>query len=125
MPVASIIFALNKRSEMIHELDEDWLSLHTGREKLPELELIAAVLDDAVWLIKGKPCKSLGRERLEAIRWVESSSVEAFSFNFCCVALNLHPQCARRAILSRKEAYDTKDAETGRSENGTGGKTGI
>jgi hypothetical protein len=86
---------------MIHELDPDWLLVHTGREKLPELRLIAAIIEDAIQLIQGKPCKSLGRERLEALAWVQSDSSAVFSFRFCCVALNLDADATRRAVLGR------------------------
>ncbi len=79
-------------------IDEDWLLLHTGREKLPELELIAAILEDAILLIQHSP-KSLGKERIEALAWIESDSSAVFSFRFCCQALNLNPQATRKAIL--------------------------
>ena len=100
MPAALIIFALNKLSEMLHDLDPDWLPIHAGRVESPELKLIAAILGDAILLIQHSP-KSLGKERIEALAWVESNSAQAFSFNFCCVTLNLHPQCVRKAILGQ------------------------
>jgi hypothetical protein len=59
---AAIIFAL---SEML-QVDPDFCP-DTGREKLPELKLIAAILEDAIELIQGKPCKSLAEEK--ARRW--------------------------------------------------------
>ena len=77
---------------MIHELDEDWLLLHTGREKLPELELIAAILEDAILLIQHSP-KSLGKERIEALAWIESDAPEGFSFRNVCQWLGLDPGC--------------------------------
>ena len=67
---------------MIHELDPDWLLLHTSREKLPELRLISAILEDAVELIKGEPYASLARERIEALAWVRSDRPGPLHFGF-------------------------------------------
>jgi hypothetical protein len=95
-------------------IDEDWLC-HTARAELSEIRLCAAVLEDAIFLLRSKPraytasgYRNALQRRKEAERWIESDSNGPFSFHFVCQVLNLDPQAVRAAI---NEAWEHGGAD--------------
>ncbi len=71
------------------DLDLDSLGLR-GLHRLAGAILVQAIEDIR--------CGS-GRRKEDAIRWVNESSEEQFSFAFCCRMLNRKPEDVRRFLL--------------------------
>lgn len=71
--------------------------------KMPELELVAAVLTQAVVDLSGHgshPHQSKARLRMDAEHWVEEMSDDPWGFAWCCRVLGLDPEAIAPKLLA-------------------------
>jgi hypothetical protein len=88
----------------------DWKDRNASRQRTPEWNLCAAILEDAIETITRKPPLVKGKytpgyiaklkaERLETLRWFASEDTEwVFSFVNVCHVLNINPGYVRSLI---------------------------
>lgn len=84
----------NVRVVELHVDAEDLLGSDVWSDT-PERSLIAGMLQRAILDIAG----SDRREARKAERWVNSSSDKNFSFNWCCISLDLNPKDIRKILI--------------------------
>lgn len=74
---------------------------HVPDIRAPEHDLIAAVLH--VGIVDALSCRTFHRDNVtvwerQAILWIQDTGQEPFSFEWCCMHLDLDPMLIRRVI---------------------------